>query len=78
MAKDFRGNPINVGDLVIIPHTQANTLILGEVLSISRQQCRIKCLQGHELVGKDFRGGKIFEAMPTRTYRNHEHCCVIT
>ena len=76
MAKDILGRDIVVGHLVVVPHTGANKLIVGRVLSISAKQCRIRCLQGHQMPGKNFRDGDV-TVVPEITQRNHEHCCIV-
>lgn len=74
-ARDFLGQPITVGATVIIPHSGAQKLVLGQVLSISAKQCRIQCISGHGRA-VNFHSGES-TTMPDITQRNHKHCAVI-
>jgi len=75
-AKDLLGNTICVGDTVVIPHSGAQKLVVGEVVKISARQCRIQCKVGRGR-STNFRTGET-TSMPEITQRNHEHCVVIS
>lgn len=74
-AKDLLGNTITVGSTVVIPHSGAQKLVVGEVLKITNKQCRIQCKVGRGGATNFYTGEKT--VMPEITQRNHEHCVVI-
>lgn len=80
-AKDLLGNPIAVGDTVVISHSNSQKPVVGKVLSISKKQCRIECQVGRKEPSKvkDYSLAAAYKStkvMPEVVQRNHQNCVV--